>query len=36
MSHAGNGVPLVMMGVAVQFDNIIKKHGMGVKAEVKA
>jgi len=31
-TRPGNGVPLVMMGVAVQFENIIAKHGMGKKA----
>ena len=32
-TRPGNGVPLVMMGVAVQYENIIAKHGMGVRAQ---
>lgn len=33
-TRPGNGVPLVMMGVAVQFDNIIRNHGVGVMSKV--
>jgi phytoene desaturase (3,4-didehydrolycopene-forming) len=31
-TRPGNGVPLVLMGVKVAFDAIIKMHGAGVKA----
>ena len=31
-TRPGNGVPLVLMGVKVVFDAIMKQHGAGVKA----
>ena len=31
-TRPGNGVPLVLMGVKVVFEAIMKQHGAGVKA----